>query len=351
MDVDNTMKKTTTILVALILIGSILPIAYADNSNNNPNDEYIDKETQHQTEIMNNNTLGAQIRLLQLEKAIIKNIEKGEQILSIINNSEFNLTKLEVIIAEFYLLKQEVQRSDPNATNAVKTFVDLKHDAVNLTKEFRETLRSTINTTTYNQLQQQTRNMTCNQTQNLTKQIQSKIRQYNTKQFRSLYKILGENNPEKLTNYQNGTLTQLQLKQNLTKKIQQNKTTNQYEFLTSLKQQKIQQKIQTQNNIQNATNGFKQRQKHRLQNRINQSENLSDNPLYQQLTKRLQQKLGTLNNNNGGNNDDNGSGQGHQGNGSDNNQNNDEPGSDDPGSGGGNGQHNNDNNPGPGGGT
>ena len=68
------MKKIMNILVALILIGSILPIAYADNSNNNGNDESIDKETQHQTEIMNTNGLGAEIRILQLEKAIIENL-------------------------------------------------------------------------------------------------------------------------------------------------------------------------------------------------------------------------------------------------------------------------------------
>ena len=336
------------ILVVLILIGSILPIVYADDSNNNPNDEYIDKEIQQQTEIMNNNKLGAEIRLLQLEKAIIKNIEKGEQLLTILNDSEENITDLQVILAEFYLLKQEVQTANPNATDAVSIFVDLKHDAVNLTKDFRETLRTVVNSSTLGQLQQRIRNMTCNQTQNVTNTIQSKIRQYNTNQFQYLYQLLNENNTDWICKYQNGSLTENQVKQNLTKRIQQNKTTYQFQILTSLKQKKIQNKIQTQNSIQNASNGFEQRQENRLKKRLQQSENLTDNPLYQKLTKRIQQKLGKIDNNNTpGNNNDNGQ----QGDGSGKENSNDEPGSEDPGSEGENGQHDNDNNPGPGGGN
>ncbi len=345
------MKKIINILVALILIGSILPIVYADNSNNNGNDESIDKETQHQTEIMTTNGLGAEIRILQLEKAIIENIEKGEQILATINDSEYNITTLQIILAEFYLLKQEIQTVDPNASDAVLTFVDLKHDAVNLTKDFRENLRATVNNSTIGQLQQRIRNMTCNQTKNATNAIQSKIRQYNANQFRYLYQLLAENRSDWINNYQNGTISETQLKQNLTKKIHQNNSTEQYQILMSLKQNKIQQKIQTQNSIQNASDGFYQRQENRLKKRLQQSENLTDNPLYQQLAKRLQQKLGKLNNNNApGNNNDNGSGQ--QGNGSGNdNQGDSEPGQGDPGSGEENGHNGNGNNQGSGGGN
>ena len=345
------MKKITTILVALILIGSILPIVYADNTTNGTNDEYINKETQQQTEIMNNNGLGAEIRLLQLEKAIIKNIEKGEQILTILNDSEYNLTDLQVILAELYLLKQEVQTADSNATDAISTFVDLKHDARNLTKEFRETLQATVNNSVIGYLQQNIRNMTCNQTQNVSKEIQSKIRQYNTNQFRHLYQILGENCSDCIDNYQNGTMTTNQVKQNLTRRLQQNKSAIQYQFLTSLKQKKIQDKIQTQNSIQNASKGFDQRQENRLKKRLQQSENISNNPLYQKLSKRLQQKISKLDtDNNPGNNDDNGNGQ--QGNGSDNNNPSDgesEP--DDPGTGGENGHNDNGDNHGPEGGN
>lgn len=339
------------ILVALILIGSILPIAYADNTNNNPKNEYIDKETQQQTEIMNTNTMGAEIRLLQLEKAIIKNIEKGEQILTIINDSEYNITDLQVILAEFYLLQEEVQTADPNATDAVSTFVDLKLDAVNLTKEFREILQATVNNSTIGQLQQRIGNMTSNQTTNVTNTIQSKIRQYNAHQFRYLYQLLGENRSDWISKYQNGSLTTNQVKQNLTKRIQQNKTTHQYQILTALKQKKIQQKIQTQNSIQNASDGFQQRQENRLKKRLQQSENLTDNPLYQQLCKRIQQKLDKLdNNNNPGNNNDNGNGQNDDGSGNDN-PGDSEPGQDDPGNGGENGHNDNGNNQGPGGGN
>lgn len=305
------------VLIVLILLSSTIPLAFADDSGNTSNNVEIDIETQQQTEIMKNR-LGAEIRLLQLEKAIIKNIDTGEEIILLLNGSDVDTTELQVILEIFeVLILPEVRNADPNASDAVSIFVDLKHDAMNLSKEFRDSVRRSLTDSMLNQIQQRTRNMTCNQTQDLSQAIQNKIRQYNSNQFRNIYQLLGENAHAELRGYQNGSLTQNQVRMNVTMRLNQTEKDKQFSFLTSIKQQKIRSRIQLQHRIQNASEGFQERQENRLQKRLQRIEDLSDNPLYQQMMKRIQNKLNDTNDagsdgngsNNGGDNGDGGSGQ------------------------------------------
>ena len=305
------------VLTVFILLSAMIPLAFADEPITTSNELDINAETQQQTEIMNNQ-LGSEIRLLQLEKAIIKNIKTGEEIVTLLENSDVDPIDLQVILAEFEFLLEEVQMADPNVSDAVSAFIDLKHDAVNITKDFRETIRGLLNNTLKDQIQRQTRNMTCNQTHNLSNSIQNKIRQYNSNQFRNIYQHLGVNGSECINHYQNGSMTQNQLRQNITMRINKSEKGNQFIFLSSLKQQQIKTKIQSQNQVQNASEGFQQRQENRFKNRLQRMKDFPDNPVYNQLIKRMQNKINNVDDegngtngsgsNNGGNNNP-GSGQ------------------------------------------
>jgi hypothetical protein len=303
------MKKMINILIVLILLSSLIPLAFADASVSYSNNVLIDAETEQQIEIMRNG-LGAEIRLLQLEKAITKNIHIGEEILSVLKESDMNITELQLILYEFEFLRQDVQSADPNASDAVIIFLDLKHDAINFSKDFRDTLRGLLNITTLEQIQQRIRNMTCNKTQNLSQIIQNKIRKYNIDQFRNIYQFLGENGSTYLYGYQNGSMTQNQVKQNITMRINQTGKDKQFNLLTILKQQKIRYRIQSQNQIQNASEGFQQRLLNRFKMRLQRMENPSDNPLYQQLKMRLQYKFNNMGDTGGEVNSGNGSSNG-----------------------------------------
>jgi hypothetical protein len=296
----------------------MIPLTFADESDTYSTEVEIDSKTQQESEIMHDG-LGAEIRLLQLEKAIIENINKGNEIISILNETDMNITDLQLVIEEFKLLKSDVQLADPTASDAVSIFVDLKHDAVNLSTDFRETVRGLLNNTLTDQIRQLTRNMTCNQTQVISNSIQNKIRQYNSNQFRKIYQGLGENSSEFIRRYQNGSMTQNQVKRNITSRFNQTERGNRFIFFSSLKQQKIKNKIESQNQIQNASEGFQQRQENRFMKRLQEIEDFPDNPLYNQLMKRLQNKIDDIggNGNNGssgngsnnGGDDDSGSGQ------------------------------------------
>ena len=321
------MKKMLNVLIVLMLMTSIAPLAFADEVENSTDEVEIDAETQKQVEIMNT-SIGAQIRLLQLEKAITKNIIKGEEVVSFLADLEYNTTELEAILAEFELLKEEVIVADPNATDAVEIFVDLKHDAVNLTKDFRETLKELLDNETLEQIGERIRNMICEQVQNLTKKIQNKIKQLNRNQLHIIYQIIGENGESFLNKYQNGTLSMGQIRNNISKTVSQMTKERRYDIFYQLKQNKIKSQIQARICVENATENFQERQQNRLTNRIQKSENMSDDPINEEMQERIRNRLSDNNSGTGGstNNTDtgtsgNGNGSSTPGNGSNSNDN------------------------------
>jgi len=85
--------------------------------------------------------IGAKVRLLQLENSIDRNIMQGEAVLSAIKerNASADTSEPEALLAEMKVLRDEVASVTPAAGDeAARQFVELKEDAIELTKEFRE---------------------------------------------------------------------------------------------------------------------------------------------------------------------------------------------------------------------
>ena len=108
------MRKIYSLLIVLVLLISISSIVYADESEEDPQVD-IENKTKKEIEVMNN-SLGAEIRLLQLEKALLKNILKGEMAVQVLiglgfNTTENNTDELESILAKMKLLLEDSQSS------------------------------------------------------------------------------------------------------------------------------------------------------------------------------------------------------------------------------------------------
>src|SRR5512137_496332 len=155
----NHMKKIMNLLLVLMLMGSIFSLAFAvqadDHDQGNPTDDesehetnetnsqqghHFDNETEHEVGIMNN-SLGARIRLLQLEKALLTNILKGVMTVQVLKGLNVTTTELEHILANLSEVLAAVRAADPSSNDSVQVFVQLKNESKNLTRQFRESLR------------------------------------------------------------------------------------------------------------------------------------------------------------------------------------------------------------------
>ena len=304
---DNTMNKRWSIIMVLLLMMSLTSFAVADDAEDTEQDDVeIDEETQDEIEIMPY-PHGAQIRLLQLEKAITKNIARGTEIIAALQELDVNTTDLEAILAELELVKEEVQAADPNATDAVQVFIDHKADAIELSKEFRDTVRELVDEITLEALRERIREMTYKQMQNISAKIQNRIRLFNRNQAQRIYKLFGETN----MSLQNGTVTREQLRQHMRTQLSNMSSEKRYNLYAELAQYKIRTRIQAHASIDNATEDFQERQEERLTNRLRNTQGGQtgvDERVKAAMEQRMRNRLNNMNN--GNDNDHNGGGSG-----------------------------------------
>lgn len=293
--------------MVLLLMMSLTSFAVADDAEDTEQDDVeIDEETQDEIEIMPY-PHGAQIRLLQLEKAITKNIARGTEIIAALQELDVNTTDLEAILAELELVKEEVQAADPNATDAVQVFIDLKADAIELSKEFRDTVRELVDEITLEALRERIREMTYKQMQNISAKIQNRIRLFNRNQAQRIYKLFGETN----MSLQNGTVTREQLRQHMRTQLSNMSSEKRYNLYAELAQYKIRTRIQAHASIDNATEDFQERQEERLTNRLRNTQGGQtgvDERVKAAMEQRMRNRLNNMNN--GNDNDHNGGGSG-----------------------------------------
>lgn len=264
------MRKILNIFLVLLLMGSFVSLAVADKAGNNHqgtsedfegiNDQNneteptqnasYDNETEHEVEIMNT-TLGAEIRLLQLEKAIITNLLKGIMTVQVLKGLDVNTSQLEVIIADLQAVLAEVRAADPAANDSVQIFVDLKNQTRVLTKQFRDTIRGLLDNETIKEIKEQLRNITSNESQNCSQKIRNRIRQFNRNQLYRLYGIIGETNTTLINQYLNGNYSLNQTKFQLHKMINQMNKEKRYNIFSEIKEENIKKRIQAHTSIQN----------------------------------------------------------------------------------------------------
>jgi hypothetical protein len=246
------MKKITAIFLVLLLMASVISLAFAveadDDKKGNPTDENentthpSDNETEHEIGIMNN-SLGARIRLLQLEKALLTNVLKGAMTVQVLKELNVSTDALEAILANLSDVLDAVRAADPAANNSVEIFVELKNESRNLTKQFRDTLRLLLDDETIAMIRKQLRNVTSDELQNCSMRLRHWIRHFNGNQLYRLYGIIGETNNTLLEQYLNGNLTLNQTKFQLHRMINQMTKEKQHMIFSVVKEENIKKKI------------------------------------------------------------------------------------------------------------
>lgn len=208
----------------------------------NETDYGLDKITEEEIGIMNS-SLGAEIRLLQLEKAIKKNLIKGERAVDVLKALDYSTSKLESIFSEMNQLLNEVQSADPESNESVRIFVELKHQAKNLTKQFRETINDLLDDAKIKELRERVREMVCDELENYTKMIRNKIKQFNRIQLHRLYGIIGEYNYSLIEEYESGNASMEQVKSQICKIVNQMNKEKKFEVFSEVKEENIKEKI------------------------------------------------------------------------------------------------------------
>lgn len=209
------MKKILGVLTILLLIG-IIPGVIAQEINE------IDSNTLQEVKIFTT-PHGAEVRMVQLEKSITRNILVGSKTIQVIkqNYLDTNTIDMETILNELEALLEEVKNyntENKDANALANDFVAIKKSAINLTQEFRLITNTILNTNDLSQIREEIKNIENNELQNMNNAIRNVIRKHNAQRTQTMLQIMGLENQNLIQAILDGNITReevkLQIRQN-----------------------------------------------------------------------------------------------------------------------------------------
>jgi len=231
----------------------------------------VDEETQEEIEAMDNKD-GAEVRLLQLELAIAKGIAKGNDVIAKAQELEKDTSELEAIIAEMETLKEDVAAADPAAEDAVQTFVDLKKDARDLAKQFREKAREIIPANEANRLKERLKEKKMEkligEINNLEEKLKEKRKEFNALRLGALYRKLNIEDTGIIEKVKSGEITVKEVKTQTREKFKAMAPEERRKAFTAAKEAGVKRAVAAEAKADKVKLGFIDRKETRLTQRL-----------------------------------------------------------------------------------
>ena len=249
---------------------------------------------------------GSYVRLLQLEKSIHRNILFGEIILDRENiEDDDELKELEEILEAMRNLQKDVSEYElVDREEDVRAFVEFKHDAINLTKQFRDKIRTFVQESEQNALRGQI-NREIRAQGELNKYnnaLRERARQHNEEVIASTAENMGVRAQEVVERFRNEELDHREIKKEMLDLAKQARAQGDKDFVAELREAALREKIRARNEATIIREELKNEHIERVQNRIQEvRENLGDE-IAQRVNARINPGNGRANGNGNGRN-------------------------------------------------
>lgn len=244
--------------------------------------------------VMMSNNFGAQVRLLELQKAITRNIAAGNEIIAAIKEKGNDTSDLEAVISEMELLLAQVKAADPTAENAVQTFVDLKQDAIDLSKEFREKSKPYLKDADVAQLKEKIKNINQEAIKQLKAEIQQKRIAFNAEKFTKIYQILGISDTSLIDKYKNGEATEKEIKEQIKAQVKTMSKEQRKAAFAQIKEMNLKKTLFAKDAIEKAKLNNVERKEARIKERLTNAENIKNTEKKAKTIEIINKRLSTL---------------------------------------------------------
>lgn len=284
------MKRLFKGFMAFTALAMIIGIiVWADGDDDNTTDS--DTSAFH-------STYGAKVRLLQLEMSIKKNILWGDVIVSSVKqkDSSVDTSDLEAILAQMNTLLDEVSTVQPGSGNvSAQVFVDLKDDARNLSKEFKDSVHSILNESDTLALRKKLGAINWNQTKDLVRKINETRHEYNAEVVERILARGNITDADLLEKVRNGTAKPSDIKDSLKDAFSMLNDSQKKHAYVAIKEETAKSKVFMRAIADRLVYQRAERELNRTETRIGKAEkmNLSEGVI-NKLEKHKEQSLGRI---------------------------------------------------------
>lgn len=227
-------------------------VAYneTDNYNSTTEDNTTDyeEETSEEVEVMTSN-YGSEMRLLQLQYSIEKQILNAKSIIGMINeeNPDADTSELSAIVDSMNSLLEDVKAESENISDdSVEVFVDYKQEAIDLTKQFRDLSRELVTPEIAAKIRHRVKNEIRHEIKGLKERIsrlRGKVNSERVKNF--LGKDFAETHPKLFKQIENGEITPKEAKKELKESLKELAKDKKSDLIRRVKEEKAKAKVRT----------------------------------------------------------------------------------------------------------
>ena len=166
--------------------------------------------------------LGAEIRLLQLERSLTRKVLRGEKVVAQAEEKGKDtatltdlLNQLEALVSEVHTMAEQVQETDQTKEEVVEQFVAIKHEARTIVKQFQKEAHAAIPKEDRAGLKEKMKGVDKSALEGLNSELKELRLERRSKQVIRFLERLQLGNPALVKEIQDGKLTQKEIKEKL----------------------------------------------------------------------------------------------------------------------------------------
>ena len=259
--------KKFAVAALLLVLFSIMPIALADDTN-----EIMDANTAQEVKVMTS-PYGAEVRLLQLEKSVTRNVLVGATVIEIIqkNHVDANVTDAQNVLDQMEALIVDIKSVDLTADKnvLVTNFVAMKKEATDLSKQFRESTATSLDVNDKQEIKEAVKELDKNELKGINENIKNRVRMHNAQTITALLQRMGTTNPQLVQRIVDGNATAEEVKQAVVTAFEDLNMNEKQLAGAKIKENAIKRMVAEKEMIQNARNKAMQKILERDQNKLN----------------------------------------------------------------------------------
>lgn len=264
----------------------------------NSDETAISEQTKEQSKIMVTSH-GAKVRLMQLQYSLQKQINIGERVVQKVSeiNESFDVTELETILEELKEVSKQAGSVDSGkATNeVVQDFVDIKHDAVQLSQHFRNITQNSFSEQEKTQLKQGLMDGIEAEMTQARETLRNAIREHNEERIQNAIQAMKSSDSGNLAQKaKNGEMGKEQIMEQIREKVNEMTSAQKAEAAREMKSIAEQKTQRAESAIEAAREMFQERLSERVQERldaIKQAMGLTQDDINKRINQTLPESV------------------------------------------------------------
>ena len=269
------MKKLFAIPVLMILLVSfVVPVVMAQET------VEVTEEDEQELEVFEI-PYGAHMRLLQLERAISRNILIGTEVMTVLekNHPENDYTDMQLILGDMETLLEEVRdmELEGEPEDLAREFLEIKKESINLTRDFKRLASEYLTPEDRSEIGRAIANIH-DEFMELQERIRNARREMNAYKIQNMLQNMGTQNPQLVERIRNGQADTDEVKQQIRDRIREMNQQQKVEAVRKITSEAVQRASRIRNIVSNVSAQIKEavqeRVTERIQNRLEQRQQI-----------------------------------------------------------------------------